>query len=57
MITFTFMPSNGPGPASFPLTTLSTIVILLISGDLEVSVTCFICKFVASILPDVVLSV
>ena len=45
------MPSNGPGPGSFPLTTLSTIVILPISGDLEVSVTWLIFKPGACISP------
>ena len=47
------MPSNGPSPASFPLITLSTMVILPRVAPLECSVTCFICKFVASTLPDV----
>ena len=47
------MPSNGPSPANFPLITSSTIVILPRVAPLEVSVTCFICKFVASTLPDV----
>lgn len=51
MINCTFMPSNGPGPGSFPLTTLSTIVILPISGDLEVSVTWLIFKPGACISP------
>ena len=51
------MPSKGPGPASFPLTTLSTIVILPISGDLEVSVTGFIVKPGACISPVFELSV
>ena len=49
----TFMPSKGPSPASFPLITSSTIVILSISGVLEVSVTFFIFKSGASTLPDV----
>ena len=47
------MPSNGPSPDSLPLITLSTIVILPRVAPLEYSVTCFIRKFVASIVPEV----
>ena len=47
------MPSKGPSPSSFPLITLSTIVISLSLAPLEVSVTVFICKFLASTIPDV----
>ena len=53
MTNCTFISLKGPSPASFPLTTLSTIVILPRVAPLEYSVTCFIVKPVASTWPDV----
>ena len=54
---WTFTPSKGAVPCNFPLITVSTTVISLISACLEVSVTCFTVKLGASISPDVVVSV
>ena len=51
------MPSKGPSPSSFPLITLSTIVISLSLAPLEVSVTCFIVNPGACISPVFDLSV